>query len=189
MKGRIKKYLLGIFLSLTIAFVFSACADNSSDENRTTEESSTVEDTEESSTVEDTEENNTEEVIYENDKNIEDTYFVELIIDRNESTKIDSTGGLTDEEIETLKKIPNSSVTYVSVDGLGNACGMGAHFQQYSVGVCAEPKPGYRYAGCESDTIEFYEYDPNEFLGYDVPWFKVPESGEHVIYVYYEPIE
>lgn len=171
MKGRIKKYLLGIFLSLTIAFVFSACADNSSDENRTTEE------------------NSTEKVIYENDKNIEDTYFVELIIDRNESAKIDSTGGLTEEEIETLKKIPNSSVTYVSVDGLGNACGMGAHFQQYSVGVCAEPKPGYRYAGCESDTIEFYEYDPNEFLGYDVPWFKVPDSGEHIIYIYYEPIE
>ena len=66
---------------------------------------------------------------------------------------------------------------------------MGVHFQEFSVGVGAEPVSGYRYAGCESETIEFYEYDPNEHLGYDVPWFLVPDSGEHIIYVYFEPVE
>ena len=96
---------------------------------------------------------------------------------------------VSDEVIETLEKVPNSSVTYVAVGGYGNPCGMGVHFQNYAVGVRANPIDGYRYVHSESDTIEFYEYVYNEYLEYEVPWFNVPESGNHIIYVYYEKIE
>lgn len=118
-----------------------------------------------------------------------DTEYTEAIIYRSESEKVESMSVVSEEVIATLEAVPDSSVTYVSVDGYGSAVGMGVHFQQYAVGVSADPIEGYRYAGCESDTIEFFMYDPNEVLGYDVPWFHVPDSGHHVIYVYYEPIE
>ncbi len=118
-----------------------------------------------------------------------DIELKEAIINRNESEKLDTLPDRSPESLATLETIPDSSITYVSVDGYGNACGMGVPFQQYAVGVRANPIEGYKYAGCESETIEFYEYAPNESLGYDVPWFHVPDSGNHVIYVYYEAVE
>lgn len=118
-----------------------------------------------------------------------DVELKEAIINRNESEKLDTLPDRSPESLATLEAIPDSSITYVSVDGYGNACGMGVPFQQYAVGVRANPIEGYKYAGCESETIEFYEYAPNESLGYDVPWFHVPDSGNHVIYVYYEAME
>ena len=120
-----------------------------------------------------------------------DTEYTEAIIYSSEVEVWHSLpdDGRTGEAMAELETVPDSSVTYVAVDGYGNAVGMGIPFQQYAVGVRANPIEGYRYAGCESDTIEFFMYDPNEALGYDVPWFHVPDSGHHVIYVYFEPIE
>ncbi len=117
-----------------------------------------------------------------------DIELKEAIINCNESEKLDTLPDRSAESLATLETIPDSSITYVSVDGYGNACGMGVPFQQYAVGVRANPIEGYKYAGCESETIEFYEYAPNESLGYDVPWFHVPDSGNHIIYVYYESL-
>ena len=124
-----------------------------------------------------------------NDPNVEDNYYVEEIIYLTERQKIPDKEILTDEDLSPLRKVSNSTVTYVAVDGLGNAVGMGAHFQKSVVGVRANPISGYHYVGCESDTIEFYEYIYDESLGYDVPVFKVPDRGEHIIYVYYAPNE
>lgn len=120
-----------------------------------------------------------------NDPNVEDTYYVEEIIYRTEIQKNADKSILSDEDISALKKVPNSIVTYVAVDGLGNAVGMGPHFQGSDVGVRANPISGYHYVGCESETIDFYQYIPDESLGYDIPVFHVPDSGEHIIYVYY----
>ncbi len=124
-----------------------------------------------------------------NNPNIEDAYYVEEIIYRTERQKTADKTYLSDEDISSLKKVPNSTVTYVAVDGLGNVVGMGPHYQGFDVGVRVNPIPGYHYAGCESDTIEFYEYIPDESLGYDIPVFRIPESGEHIIYVYFAPNE
>lgn len=131
----------------------------------------------------DTEESNTKILI--NDPNIEDASYVEEIIYRSERQKVSDKAVLSDEDISALKKVPNSIVTYVAVDGLGNAVGMGPHFQGSDVGVRANPISGYHYVGCESETIDFYQYIPDESLGYDIPVFHVPDSGEHIIYVYY----
>ncbi len=120
-----------------------------------------------------------------NDPNIEDASYVEEIIYRSERQKVSDKAVLSDEDISALKKVPNSIVTYVAVDGLGNAVGMGPHFQGSDVGVRANPISGYHYVGCESETIDFYQYIPDESLGYDIPVFHVPDSGEHIIYVYY----
>ena len=159
--------------------------ENDADEESQIEESTPTEN--------ETEENAEDNVSDDSNENHElvntelpDTEYTEAIIYRSEVEVWDSSPEVTMEELET---VPDSSVTYVAVDGYGNAVGMGMHFQQYTVGVRADPIEGYRYAGCESDTIEFFMYDPNEVLGYDVPWFHVPDSGHHVIYVYYEPIE
>lgn len=119
----------------------------------------------------------------------EDTQNVTPIIYYSENEKTRDMEVVNDATIAQLEKVPDSSVIYVAVGGYGNPVGMGVHFQNYAVGVCADPIEGYRYVRCDSDTIEFYEYKYNEYLGYDVPWFLVPESGEHYIYVYYEPIE
>ena len=124
-----------------------------------------------------------------NDPNVEDNYYVEEIIYLTERQKIPDKEILTDEDLSSLRKVSNSTVTYVAVDGLGNAVGMGTHFQKSVVGVRANPISGYHYVGCESDTIEFYEYIYDESLGYDVPVFNVPDRGEHIIYVYYAPNE
>ena len=134
----------------------------------------------------DTEESNTKILI--NDPNIEDASYVEEIIYQTESEKVQEKNALTYEDIEMLEKVPNSTVTYVAVDGLGNVYGMGVQFQGYSVSVGAQPKEGYHYVGCESDTIEF-EYTPSEYWGRDLASFRVPESGEHIIYVYFAPNE
>ena len=173
---KMKKIILCALMLLSVA-TFSACGtskkDNKDDADVTKEPVAT-------------EDANTTKLY--NDENIEDTYIVEEIIDRKEVDK--ATGEYcTDEEIAGFEKVPNSKVTYVAVDGLGEVYGMGVHFQEFAVGVGAKPVSGYRYAGCESETIEFYEYAPNEYLGYDVPWFLVPDSGEHIIYVYFEPVE
>ena len=124
-----------------------------------------------------------------NDPDIEDTYYVEKIIYQTEREKIESGKGLTSDEIAALETVPNSNVTYVAVDGLGFAYGMGVPFQGYSVGVGAKPNEGYHYVGWESDTIEAYTYYFIESMGYDAPYFQVPESGEHIIYVYFAPNE
>lgn len=174
-----RKIILCTLMILTVV-TFSACGTSDKGDKDDTNDTNV---TNESITTDDA--NNKK--LY-NDENIEDTYNVVEIIDRKESNKT-SGGFCTDEEIAEFEKVPNSSVTYVAVDGLGEVDGMGVHFQQYAVGVSATPISGYRYAGCESKTIEFYKYDPNEYLGYDVPWFLVPDSGEHIIYVYFEPIE
>ena len=121
------------------------------------------------------------------DDDIEGTVVVREIIYMSEASKIENKTA-TDEVLATLEKVPNSTITYVAVDGLGKAYGMGVHFQGAAVTVGAEPNPGYHYVGCESDTIEF-EYIPSEYWGHDIPDFNVPESGEHVIYVYYAPNE
>ena len=115
------------------------------------------------------------------------TVVVREIIYMSEAPKIENKAA-TDEVLATLEKVPNSTITYVAVDGLGKAYGMGVHFQGAAVTVGAEPNPGYHYVGCESDTIEF-EYIPSEYWGHDIPDFNVPESGEHIIYVYFAPNE
>lgn len=111
------------------------------------------------------------------------------IIYHDENVKLEGIDDVTDEVLATLEKVPESSITYVGVGGYGDPKGMGVPFQTYAVGVRANPIEGYQYAGCTSETIEFFEYAPNEALGYDVPWFFVPDSGEHYIYVFYEPIK
>lgn len=111
------------------------------------------------------------------------------IIYVEEHEKVEGMEVVDDETIATLEKVPDASVTYVPVDGYGNPVGMGVQFQGYCVGVRANPIDGYQYVRCESETIEFYEYVYSEGLGYDVPWFYVPEEGNHIIYVYYEPIQ
>lgn len=114
---------------------------------------------------------------------------VDEIILKSESEKTIHMEAVSDEVMATLAKVPDSTITYIAVDGHGEPEGMGVPFQNYLVGVRATPYEGYRYLRSESETIEFHEYSYNEGLGYDVPWFFVPESGNHVIYVYYEAIE
>lgn len=168
------------------------------EENRLTEEKAANED--EKQEVQEEKSNNEDmnstkgnpiSVSVSNSEEIEDKELVEPIYDISEKDKVKDITSLPHDEyvklVSELKTVPDSSITYVSVDGYGDACGMGFPFPKYSVGVRANPIEGYRYAGCESDTIEFYEYEWNEYLGYDVPWFLVPDSGEHIIYVYYEP--
>lgn len=108
------------------------------------------------------------------------------IILYSETAKVEGIEIVNDEVLKTLETVPDASVSYVAVDGHGEPMGMGVHFQGYSVGVNAKPSEGYKYVRCESETIEFYEEVYNEYLGYDVPRFLVPESGNHIIYVYYE---
>ena len=126
--------------------------------------------------------NNKYELI--NDSNKEDFMHVDKIIYVTEKEKLLST--TTNEEIATFESVPNSSVTYVGVDGSGLVSGRGirgVHFQGYCMTLEIVPRPGYHYVGCESDTIEL------DFETYDTPSFIVPESGEHIIYVYFAPNE
>ena len=118
-----------------------------------------------------------------NDPSIEDINNVTKIIYQTETQKIESGKALTSDEIAVLETVPNSKIIYVAVDGLGQAYGMGVPFQGYFVRLGARPNEGYHYVGCESDTIEFV------FDTYDTPGFVVPESGEHIIYVYFAPNE
>jgi len=117
-----------------------------------------------------------------------DVVYVEEIIWYSENQKTIDMEYIDDNTIAALEKVPDSSISYVGVGGYGEPRGMGVHFQNYDVGVSANPKEGYRYVRCESDTIEFYQHNYNEYLGYEVPRFLVPESGHHTIYVYYEKI-
>ena len=176
-----RKILICTLMMLTV-MTFSACGTSDRedrDDVKTTDEAKATDEPEA------TDEPGTKK--FYNDENIEDTYEVDDILYYDENYVTQEI--VTDEDIEGMKKVPNSTITYVAVDGHGKVCGMGVPYQQYAVGVRADSHPGYRYAGCESETIEFYEYAPNEYLGYDVPWFLVPDSGEHVIYVYFEQIE
>ena len=118
-----------------------------------------------------------------NDPSIEDINNVTKIIYQTETQKIESGKALTSDEIAVLETVPNSKIIYVAVDGLGQAYGMGVPFQGYFVRLGARPNEGYHYVGCESDTIEF------DYEKYDMPSFIVPESGEHIIYVYFAPNE
>ena len=116
--------------------------------------------------------------------NKEDFIRVRKIIYATEIDKLFST--TTNEEIDAFESVPNSSITYVGVGGHGFVDGTGirgVHFQGYRMTLEIVPRPGYHYVGCESDTIEFV------FDTYDTPGFVVPESGEHIIYVYFAPNE
>ena len=123
-----------------------------------------------------------------NNPNIEDRYYREDIIYETEIYKVQDLAVYESGEPIILEGVPNSSITYISVDDLGITSGIGGHYQGYSVGVEAKPNPGYHFVGCESDTLEFFDYGVIGY-GYDVPGYIVPESGEHVIYVYYAPNE
>ena len=116
--------------------------------------------------------------------NKEDFIRVRKIIYATEIEKLSST--TTNEEIDAFESVPNSSITYVGVGGHGFVDGTGirgVHFQGYRMTLEIVPRPGYHYVGCESDTIEF------DYETYDMPSFIVPESGEHIIYVYFAPNE
>ena len=123
-----------------------------------------------------------------NNPNIEDRYYREDIIYETEIYKVQDPAVYESGEPIILENVPDSSITYISVDDLGITSGIGGHYQGYSVGVEAKPNPGYHFVGCESDTLEFFDYGVIGY-GYDVPGYIVPESGEHVIYVYYAPNE
>ena len=110
------------------------------------------------------------------------------IISVSEASKVAGTEYTTAATVATLGKVPNASITYVGMGGHGSPIGMGVHFQSYTVGIQANPASGYRYARCESDTIQFSGSVYNSHLGQDGPTYTVPESGHHFIYVYYEPI-
>ena len=123
-----------------------------------------------------------------NNPNIEDRYYREDIIYETEIYKVQDLAVYESGEPIILEGVPDSSITYISVDDLGITSGIGGHYQGYSVGVEAKPNPGYHFVGCESDTLEFFDYGVSGY-GYDVPGYIVPESGEHIIYVYYAPNE
>jgi len=110
------------------------------------------------------------------------------IVSKNEASKVAGTDYTTAATVATLGKVPNASITYVGMGGHGSPIGMGVHFQSYTVGVQANPVSGYKYARCESDTIQFSGSVYNSHLGQNVPTYTVPESGHHFIYVYYEPV-
>ena len=116
--------------------------------------------------------------------NKEDFIRVKKIIYATEIDKLFST--TTNEEIDAFESVPNSSITYVGVGGHGFVDGTGirgVHFQGYRMTLSVFATGNYHYVGCESDTIEF------DYEKYDMPSFIVPESGEHIIYVYFAPNE
>ena len=116
--------------------------------------------------------------------NKEDFIRVKKIIYATEIDKLFST--TTNEEIDAFESVPNSSITYVGVGGHGFVDGTGirgVHFQGYRMTLSVFATGNYHYVGCESDTIEF------DYETYDMPSFIVPESGEHIIYVYFAPNE
>ena len=116
--------------------------------------------------------------------NKEDFIRVRKIIYATEIEKLSST--TTNEEIDAFESVPNSSITYVGVGGHGFVDGTGirgVHFQGYRMTLSVFTAGKYHYVGCESDTIEF------DYEKYDMPSFIVPESGEHIIYVYFAPNE
>ncbi len=110
------------------------------------------------------------------------------IIYQSEASKVAGSDYASAATVASLSKVPDASITYVGMGGYGSPMGMGVHFQGYTVGIQANPINGYRYVKSESATIQFTGSVYNDYLGQQVPCFNVPESGNHLIYVYYEPI-